>query len=380
MQGVEESHLNAVISVMLNAAFSFWESTIEQLLRPLATTYGKKDTLAMDAMPEITIVNGLKEYDKFSVVVTEESNSEFNNLNDPRLFRTVFVSDPTDRSSMIKKVFSSVKEEDRKRKAFELISEPGFKEIWEKDCSNPIGITGGCCAVTCVRRGIPIFSVIINYMTKQLFLACDAGCYCFIISNEKKELKVSDILSSGNKFFFNGCDDTNLMHFTTYQGKDIYMNNFIDSKFMDKDEIEKNLLYGVPGGPSRVLYLSTLQKEDMGFVMANGEKITAWIHWLPYVRFARRDSNQSVPALQLFEVYQDRPWTKDGILMSTPPAYSIFKLVENTKKMIIDVGRFPAYFNPSKIRSTLILCPFNNQWATRIVNQYGYRPIYLYEE
>jgi hypothetical protein len=381
MQGVEESHLNAVISVMLKAAFSFWESTIEEVLRPLSATYGKGDTLGMDAMPEITIIDGLGTYDRFSIVVTEEASPEFTGLNDHRLFRTVFICDPTDRSSKIKETFLVIPEEERQKTVLEVIEEPGFKDKWELGCGSPIDITGGSCAVTCIRRGVPIFSVIVNYMTKRLYLACDAGCYYFDIPPIERVIEYGEIVTTGSKMFFNGAVPHNdVRKFTTYMGKKGYRENFIDSRFMTGADMKINLMYDLPGGPSRALYLSTLQSDPMGFIMANGEKITEWIHWLPYVRFARRQCNQSDPALRLFEVYQDRPWTKDSILMSTPPAYSIFKPVGDTKEMVVDVGRFPAYGNPSRIRSTLIVCPVDNQWATRVVNQYGYRMIEFYSE
>jgi hypothetical protein len=146
---------------------------------------------------------------------------------------------------------------------------------------------------------------------------------------------------------------------------------------MDKGDIEKYNVYSLPGGPSRPYYLSDLQpgNEPVGFVLANGEKITEFIHWLPLVTFARRRIDQAEPALCLFEIFQDRPWTRDGILMSTPPAYSVFKQIDTDGRMVIDVGKFSSFTNPSQIRSTPILAPSDNQWARRVVNQYGYRQI-----
>jgi hypothetical protein len=152
---------------------------------------------------------------------------------------------------------------------------------------------------------------------------------------------------------------------------------------MNEEEMKENLHYDLPGGPSRVLYLSTLQPAEctIGFVLANGEKISEWIHWLPYIRFARKEFDQGEPALRLFEVYQDRPWTKGGVLMSTPPAYSVFKPVgQHDGRMVINAGQFSCFSNPSQIRSTLVVCPADNQWANRAVNQYGYRRIEFYEE
>jgi len=80
-------------------------------------------------------------------------------------------------------------------------------------------------------------------------------------------------------------------------------------------------------------------------------------------------------------VYQDRPWTKDGILMSTPPAYSIFQRKSpEDHRMIVNVGRFSDFDNPCRIRATLMVAPGDNHWATRVVNQYGYRQLELHGE
>ena len=165
-------------------------------------------------------------------------------------------------------------------------------------------------------------------------------------------------------------------------GKSGYRENFLDSRLIDEKDLSDLLHYHLPGGPLRILYLSTFQPDDdpIGFILANGEKITEWIHWLPFVRFAQKENDQSELALKLYEVYQDRPWTKDGVLMSTPPAYSIFRKASNDSRMVIDVNRFADFSNPSKIRSTLLIAPRNNHWATRVVNQFGYRPIEILTE
>ena len=376
MQGIEKSHCEAVIKATLNAAYSFWNSPVEAALRPIAK-YGKIDTLGMDAMPEITIIKTLQEYDERSAVITEETGIRevlrLANSDDPSYFRTVFISDPTDRSAQIKKSLDGI--EDKKQSVGQAMSGPQFKENWEKKFGDPVDVTGGTSAVTCVRRGVPIFSVIVNYVSRKLFLACSAGCYSLVLPEEHAAIGVNDILINGEKIFFNNMkSDEAMMKFVTFMGKSGYKENFIDSQFMTEEDMAKNLHYDLPGGPSRALYLSDLQSVPIGFILANGEKITEWIHWLPYLRFARTKNDQSEPALSLYEIYQDRPWTKEGILMATPPAYSIFNPVGNNK-MVININRFNSFLNPSQVRSTLILTAADNAWATRVVNQYGYRQI-----
>lgn len=384
MQGVEISHCNAAILAITTASYAFWQSTVDEALRPILK-YGKSDTLGMDAMPEITIIETLQRYDEFCVVITEETGGREKvhfTADDPRRFRTIFISDPTDRSRQIKELLEAV--EDKSRTVGEIISDPACRDRWNQKFGSPVQITGGASAITCVRRGVPIFSVIVNYITRQLYVSCSAGNYVVDLPERFSKLDLDFVQMQGRKIFFRDVNNHgDMRRFTTFMGKSGYKENFIDSGLMCEAEMNKNLYYNLPGGPSRVLYLSDLQPAEIpiGFVLANGEKISEWIHWLPYVRFARKAYDQGEPALRLFEVYQDRPWTKEGILMSTPPAYSIFKPVsEGNGHMIINVGHFSSFDNPSQIRSTLIVTPSDNQWATRVVNQYGYRPIEFFSE
>ena len=169
MQGVEISHLNAAISAALKAYYDFKHSTVEDALRPIAA-YGKKDTLGMDAGPEITICEELKRYDAGAVVITEEIGSKGTKLsdtfrpNDPETFRTVFISDPTDRSNQLKIFLFKFHKEKR---IGDILKNPINKKIWEKAFSAPASITGATSAISCIRRGVPIFTVIVNYITQE---------------------------------------------------------------------------------------------------------------------------------------------------------------------------------------------------------------------
>ena len=376
MQGIEQSHLQASIDAVLNAANALWRLPVSSALRPL-NRYGKLDTLMMDGTPEIMIIKTLTKYDEHFIVITEEvgvkemySLSRISQGKSP----TFIFCDPTDRSTPIKKALEAV--EDKTQTVAEAMGSREFQDDWEKKFGGPIAITGGTSAVTCVRRGVPIFSVIINYITRKLFIACSAGCYSYQLEENATTASLETILAKGEEIFFNNIgSNEHMMKFVTFMGKQGYKENFIDSQFMTEADMDRNLQYGLPGGPSRALYLSDIQAVPIGFILANGEKITEWIHWMPYLRFARRKHDQGESALRLFEIYQDRPWTRDGILMSTPPAYSIFKSISPDEKMVINIDMFGSFGNPSQIRSTLILTTADNSWATGVVNQYGYREI-----
>ncbi len=384
MQGVEVSHLNAAIRAILKAYYDFKHSLVEDALRPISA-YGKSDTLGMDAGPEITICSELNRYDNGAVVITEEIGSKAvgklsDNFrpSDPQTFRTVFISDPTDRSNQLKAFLRGFSGE---RRIGDILIDPETVTKWENGYSGPASITGATSAISCVRRGLPIFSVIVNYITQELVISCAAGIKILKLPEERMGgIDLNYILTNGEPLHFPGIDGRmkDKRKFVTFlgdTGKIGYRENFVDSGFMNEKQIEKFLHYGKPGGPSRAFYLSSLQPYSIpiGFVLANGEKIGEWIHWLSFVRFARSQEDDSQPALILYEISHDRPWTKEGVLMSTPPNYSVFR--KYNEKLYIDTSWLLKMLNPSKLRSTLMVAPFDNRWAVSASSQSGYRPI-----
>ena len=383
MQGVEIAHMTAALRAILKAYYDFRHSTVGDALQPI-DAYGKKDTLGMDAGPEITISEELGRYDNGAVVITEEigtKGAKFNdtfNPNDPRTFRTAFICDPTDRSNQLKEFLTQFNQD---KKIGNIFGEETTIQKWEESYGAPASITGSTSAISCVRRGVPIFSVIVNYITQSLIISCAAGNRIMKLPSElPNNLTLQDVLMKGEQIIFPCLDGgvANMKKFVTFLGdvgKIGYMENFRDSGYMSKEKTDKCLHYGKPGGPSRALYLSSLEPSSVpiGFILSNGEKIGEWIHWLPFVQYARSQSDDSQPALVLYEVFQDRPWTKEGVLMSTPPNYSVFR--EYGGKLYIDTNWLLRMPNPSQLRSTLIVAPFDNRWVVSSSSQSGYRPI-----
>ncbi len=370
MQGVEISHMNAAIKAVLKAFYDFRNNTVGDALRPVAR-YGKKDTLGMDAGPEITICTELMHYDAGAVVITEEAGTKSSVFlsdsfrpNDPQTFRTVFISDPTDRSNQLRAFLNDYPKEAR---IGDILNDSKTINDWQIKFSGPASITGATSAISCIRRGIPLFSVIVNYITQQLFVSCGAGNRVIKLPDEPPgRIDLAYIREKGEPITFPGIggNPENMRRFVTFlgdTGKAGYNENFDDSKLMTEGDKERFLHYGTPGGPSRVLYLSSLlfpvpsNEKPVGFVLANGEKIGEWIHWLSFVQHAKNLHDESQPALILFEVFLERPWTKQGILTSTPPDYSVFQ--EFGGHMFIDTSRLLRMSNPSIYRSTLIVAP-----------------------
>ncbi len=383
MQGVEISYLNAAISAVLKAYYDFRHLTVEDALRPVVA-YGKKDTLGMDAVPEITICEELSRYDAEAVVITEEVGSRGAIIddtfcsNDPRSLRTVFISDPTDRSNQLK---AFLMEFSKEKNIGDILGELDIAARWEAKFSSPSSITGATSAISCIRCGVPIFTVIVNYITQELAVSCAAGNRILKLPSDRSNLiDLEYVRMNGTPIVFPiiGGDMKGMQRFVTFLGevgKSGYKENFLDSGLINEEKMSEFLHYGRPGGPSRALYLSSLQSRDtaIGFILANGEKISEWIHWLPFARFAASQSDDSQPALVVHEVFQDRPWTKEGVLMSTSPNYSVFR--EHDGKFFIDTSRLLQMPNPSRLRSTLIVAPYDNRWAVRFSSQSGYRQI-----
>lgn len=387
MYNIEEVHCNAAIAAVLQANRHLMHASVEDAITP--DDYGKSDTLGLDGIPEIRIKDSLKNFNKDAIIITEEIGStratSYYQRGVCNNSFTFYVSDPTDRSSQLKRFLEN---KERSVETGEVIQNSHTTQEWEQQCGKPASITGATSAITCVRKGVPIASAFVNLITQELFVAFTDGVYQLKLPSYK-ELKPSEITSryvknKGSPVYFRvfeeGRSISDMKYFVTFLGKAGYEENFRDSNIINETQSQKYLLYDRPGGPSRVLYLSTLQPEKVpvGFILANGEKIIEWIHWLPFVRFGKMENDKNRSALHLYEIYQKRPWTKEGILMSTPPPYSIFVPVEEkSDTMIIDVNRFSNFSNPSKIRSTLLLAPISNSWAITVMQRHLYREIEL---
>lgn len=387
MHNIEEVHCNAAINAILEANLQLTHASVEEAVS--FDEYGKCDTLGLDGIPEISIKTSLRNFDKGSVLITEEIGStslsayykqQTNQYHPP----TFYLSDPTDRSAQLKEFLEG---KDPTITVGEVIHQKDTIKVWEDHFGTPASITGASSAITCIRYGIPIVSTFVNFITQELFVAFRSGVYQLKLPSYKElrpsQITLQYIKNKGTPFYFRTFEESgkslaDMRNFVTFLGKSGYAENFSDSNIIPPKESEKHLVYDNPGGPSRVLYLSTIQSKTtpIGFILANGEKIGEWIHWLPFVIFGKMENDKSKNALHLYEISQERPWTKNGILMSTPPPYSIFSPVETQPgKMIIDVNKFSDFTNPSQIRSTLLAAPVSNLWATTVMERHLCRQI-----
>jgi hypothetical protein len=385
MYNVEEVHCAVCINAVIRANQQLMSASVEEVLRKIE--YGKTDTLGLDGIPESAIEQTLHDFDREALLVTEEiglsgiNGGRYNQ----RIRQLLYLSDPTDRSSQLKGFLSKM---DPSKTVGDVVQDDNIICTWESLYSSPASITGATSAITCIRDSIPIATAILNFITQELFVAYSAGVFRLQLPPFQdlvpSKITLEYITSVGERLFFRGfteseSDIKNMRYFATYMvGKSGYQENFRDSDLIRPADTEKYLRYGEPGGPSRPLYLSTIEpaNKPVGFILANGEKIGEWIHWLPFVRFGKIEGATQRHGLMLYEIYQLRPWTKDGILMATSPVYSLFSQCDSQeRKMVIDVDKMRWFPNPSRIRSTLLIAPSSNSWARTVMAGHLYRRI-----
>jgi hypothetical protein len=385
MQGIERAYCDVCINALVGAWRELLEATGAETLRKVR--YGKSDTLGLDAIPEITIKGRLEEFDRHAILITEELDDQAHRRwptdSDPIKQPLMFFCDPTDRSSQLKTFFEMISKQDPTGKIGGLMAKCNPKKTWEKMFEAPVTITGSTSAVTCVRKGEIVFSVILNYITGIIYVATDIGVFWYQLkdfSNPANE-KVTfvEISKNGKGMRFPGVKELDYSiddcrRFVTFLGKEGYLENFKDSNLFGEGEDQDGFLHHrEPPGPPRVLYLSELQNGHgpIGFILANGEKIGEWMSWLAFVKYARNENGGQ--ALRAFEISLERPWTKNGILMSATPAYSLF--CESENRMYLDISRLRGFPRPSQFRCMMVVVPYDNERMIHVLRQHQYREI-----
>lgn len=383
MQGIEREYCDVCIKAVIGAWQELMETTGAETLRKVR--YGKGDTLGLDAIPEITIKGRLEQFDSHAILITEELDDQAHRRwptdSDPIKQPLMFFCDPTDRSIQLKKFFSRISEKDPMAKIGKLMSDCNPEKVWEEMFEPPVVITGATAAITCVRKGEIVFSVILNYISPIIYLATDIGVYWYRLRNfsdiANENITSAEIFKEGKSLLFPGVrklgysmDDCR--RFVTFLGKEGYRENFNDSLlFMDNPD--KFLYHQEPPGPPRVFYLSEFQKDNgpVGFILSNGEKIGEWMHWLSFVKYARNENGDH--ALRAYEIALERPWTKNGMLMSTSSAYSLFCSAGDIE--YLDISRLRNFERPSQFRCMMVVVPYDNERIIHILEQHQYREI-----
>lgn len=342
MQKVEQYLLYECIEALKDVLEGMRSTTVKALVEEAKS--GKRDSLHLDVLPENILRDKLLEdYDEHVVLVTEEKG-KFNYEKISEAEVMVF-SDPTDRSKYLKKfIQQEVLEEGSGNPLFGSILDS--KETigrWERFTYVPARLSGACCSITIVKRGEICFSMVLNYITQELVVACRD----FIGYGSLKSIK----LKAGD------CDFSDWVKITfpkpkkntsyvTFLGKNykecLDKSGVLDESFTPLEQ--------EPGGPARILYLSDVSKNPAGFILSNGEKIGEWIHWLAFCKY-----NNDLVA---FSVYPGTFFAKDDVLMTPSPPYSVLELEGNV--LLLNYGKLRYFDNPSRYREMILISHKNN--------------------
>lgn len=383
MQGIEIAYLDVSINSLIGAWQALMQSSAAEALDK--TDYGKKDTFGFDAIAEIAITNKILEFDRHAILITEELDDQayrrWPTDSDPIRQPLMFFSDPIDRSIEMIEFLKTISKDAPTEKIGNLTKNCCPEEIWEKDFSSPAVITGPTSAITCIRKGKIVFSVILNLITRTLSVATDAGVFLYglkpFTEESNKKVNFNTVKTKGKRLIFPGTEELKYSsdqckRFVTFLGKKGYKENFDDSKIFTEG-LNSHIHYDKPPGPPRVLYLSEIQPKDkpVGFILSNGEKIGEWIHWLSFAKYSLNSNGGR--ALRVFEIALERPWIKNGMLMSTSIPYSLFYI--KNESMYLDISQLRNFERPSQFRSMIVVVRFDNERIINILRQRQYREI-----
>lgn len=370
MNGLEQQYLRECIKALCRARADLLSLECCQAASRHAGR--KADTLLLDEMPEETIVTTLcRFYDPHLPLVTEERGTSVA-LRGSEDEVVCFV-DPMDRSSVLARTLP-----EGTAKVAEVFADKDWIARWQDENGGDVELSGPFGSITAVRHHEVLFNVMINYVSGNVYVACDAvvgriGIDCVFASGGRSVLRgTREILNLIEPIIFGdglppAADQA--QRFITYCSgpeRKKYESNLVASGIFRDLPIgrirEQLLAYDEPGGPARVLCLQAGNPFGIGFILSNGEKIGEWLGWLAYVRY----SNCRLCA---FEISFDSSWTRDQILMAPGPAYSVLgnRPTSGTalpqKKFQLNIPKLSFLDNPSRYRGTIIICSASN-WET----------------
>ncbi len=387
LEGIDIAYCNAAIEALLSANKTLLGTAIAEAVNP-SHVWCKGDTLGLDRGPENAITQEFSGFDSRAIIISEEVGEFANPLlgqgfGNVSGARTFIGCDPFDRSKNAR-AFIQEHSQGRQYVSDLVLGEPNVVHLWEAKYGAPASVTGFSGAATIVRRGVPIGTVMFNYLTQQIFLCCQAGFfYASVTTDNQSAISVAYLRQHGTPITFPNITNQDFRRIVTFLGKPErgYPQNFSAINLVNDTELSQCLHDREAGGPLRVLYLSSLYAnanpdQQIGIIVANGEKFGEWLHWLSPVRFCARTDDPSDPALRIFEVSQDQSPMRDGYLMMPSPIYSAFCRVDDRDpRVTFDVERLQGLDNPSRYRATLLLVPATNKWAISRIQQYGYREL-----
>jgi len=321
---------------------------------------GKSDTYGLDWMPESIIKHKISDYDANIVLITEETGKMHSGKKGIGPTQTVFVCDPTDRSIKLHEFITAMMDREpsyRSREVHDVIGEN--LEEWQNRIGNP-SISGASASMTVIRDRIVLFSVMVNYVTGEIFVANSIGTKYGNMEEDTDITKMNDLEFPANQ--------PKNHSFATFLKKPGYPENLQKCSLGLKEE---DCIDPWAPGPMRILYLSSLNSgnESVSFILSNGEKIGEWLPWLPWIKYARDPVESDEHALEAYRIFFDDPRTKELVLVAPAPHYSIFTEEDGETKINLD--RMFQLDDPSHYRETLLVTPRHNFDAIGRVTSLG---------
>jgi len=346
MQKVEKYLLDYCIVALGKVLDAVKNTSVSSLIEVAQS--GKQDSLFIDVLPEnILNMSLIEDYDNNIVLVTEEKGG-FNFEEISRAELVVF-SDPTDRSKPIKNFIQKNIDSNRINHSSlfrELIDSDRIIEEWSEFATFHPRLSGASCSLTVVKRGTILFSLILNYITQEIFVACSEFTG-YAHASKVGQSPASHEFKSWTPIKFMDAMRDDYTSYVSFLAKD-YREYLINTNLLD-DSFKP--LDSDPGGPVRILFLSDLNDRPTGFVFANGEKIGEWLGWLAYCKYSNKN-------LVAYSVYPGTTFAKDNIIMTPSPPYSILEL--RGRDLFLNYDKLRYFENPSRYREMIVIAHKDN--------------------
>jgi hypothetical protein len=305
----------------------------------------KGDTLGLDLIPENTLRQYLvSEYDDHIVLVTEEQGA----FNADLLGRAHLVAfaDPTDGSERLRDFITAglARGAVRPDDTFgDLLQSGAVVADWEGANGGTAILTGSSCSLTLVKRGEILFTVLLNYIAKRIFVACPEAVAHVSITRVRESSYKPDATWEALRFSEMG----EAHRYVTFLGEESYLRYLKESNPREFDKLPDDTH---PVGPGRILHLSALNPDPPGFILANGEKIGEWIGWLAFCRYSGE--------LAAYALYPRTVFARDHVLIAPSPKYSILETRDGRLRLNFAKLRF--FENPSRYRETILIAHRDN--------------------
>lgn len=354
MLGIEKVYLDLALKALLRANNALGDISASYAIREVSG--GKADTKGLDSITEQIIIAEAQNFDSDLVVITEEKGKIPEDLLLDK-DRVVFFCDPTDRSKPLEQFIAEQLKahQDGDIKVRQLL----VPDRWKEHHGEPL-VSGAYGSITAVREGRILFNAMVNYVTQQMFVACPLGIFYFDVSGGNIPVDLKNISFTFPK---------KLSHkFATFLAKPEYIKNLKQTELC---LLPTDCIVNDPGGPARILYLSSLYTEqDIGFILGNGEKIGEWLGWLAYAMYARDAADPSKSALRVDQISFEDAGTRERVLMAVGPHLSILEQREGKLYVNLDkLKYFTGNPSPNHYRETLLVThPDNVEKIVHMLN------------